>query len=615
MEGSIITTDMLIVFFLLGLAVFLFVTDLLRVDLVGLLMMVLLPLTGVLSAEQAIAGLSSNAVVSIIAVMIIGAGLNKTGIMNEVAAQIIKVVGHSENRILAIISMTVAFISSFMQNIGAAALFMPATIRVSRQLNFSPSRILMPMGFCAIIGGCLTMVGSSPLIMLNDLMQGWWQNNQVAVHNQPFVPFKLFKVTPIGIALLSATMLYFIFLGKRLLPSASCDLETDGADKRLHEIYGEEVGQSYELTVPAYYPNHTLGELEIRPKYHVTVVGIAKDNGYQKEFAPTKDSLIEAGDVLWVISAEKNICRLSEEQGWIIKKEHEIFAGENYPDESGIIEGVVIPHSNLSQHTMEELQFRELFQVNPLAIVRGDAIIMEAINVTELQQGDTILMQGRWKQFKLLSSQMDIAFLRDIVGEDLKPERKRCAVFFLLMALTLALGFEVKLSIALLSGALGMVLTKIIPADRAYEAVDWRTVFLLSGLIPLGTAFEITGAAAFIAQKTLAFVGTPSPLLLLLVISLLTAFFSLVASNVGAVVLMVPLAMNMAASIGADPMLAALAVAVSASNTFILPTHQVNALIMRAGNYRTKDYIRTGFGMSVIYVGVLMLCMKFIFKV
>ncbi|TKB11873.1 SLC13 family permease [Desulforhopalus sp. IMCC35007] len=610
------TTDMIIVFCLLGLAIFLFVTDLLRVDLVGLLMMVLLPLTGVLTAEQAIAGLSSNAVVSIIAVMIIGAGLNKTGIMNAVASQIIKLVGRSENRIMSVISLTVAIISSFMQNIGAAALFMPATMRISRQLNFPASKILMPMGFCAIIGGCLTLVGSSPLIMLNDLMESWWQNNGASVNNQPFVAFKLFAVTPIGIALLTVAIIYFALLGKRLLPDSVCSLDDDSCmDKRLQDIYGEEVGQSYELAVPAFYPSHSLEELEIRPKYHVTVVGIAKKDGYQKEFAPTKDSIIEAGDAIWVISAEKNIQKLSADQGWVIKPEHEVFAEENYPDESGVVEGVVIPHSNLSQHTMEELQFRRLYQVNPLAIVRGDHIIMDKINVTELQQGDTILMQGRWKQFRLLTSQMDIALLDDIQGEELKPERTRCAVFFLLMALTLALVFEVKLSIALLSGALGMILTRIIPADRAYEAVDWRTVFLLSGLIPLGTAFEITGSASFIATKVLAAVGNPSPLLLMLVISVLTAFFSLVASNVGAVVMMVPLAMNMAADIGTDPMVAALVVAVSASNTFILPTHQVNALIMRPGGYRTKDYMRAGLGMSVLYTGVLMLCISFLFTI
>ncbi|MCP4341545.1 MAG: SLC13 family permease, partial [Desulfobulbaceae bacterium] len=242
METTLITNDMMVVFGLLGLAIFLFVSDLLRVDLVGLLMMVLLPLTGVLSAEQAIAGLSSNAVVSIIAVMIIGAGLNKTGVMNAVAGQIIKIVGRSENRIMAVISLTVAVISSFMQNIGAAALFMPATMRISRQLNFSVSRILMPMGFCAIIGGCLTLIGSSPLIMLNDLMEGWWQNNPDIVTNQPFTPFGLLTVTPIGIALLITAIVYFALFGKKILPADVCNLDEDCMDKRLQEIYGDEVG-------------------------------------------------------------------------------------------------------------------------------------------------------------------------------------------------------------------------------------------------------------------------------------------------------------------------------------------------------------------------------------
>jgi len=613
MEHSVVTVDMIIVFALLSLAIFLFVTELLRVDLVGLLMMALLPLTGVVTPDEAIAGLSSNAVVSIIAVMIIGAGLNKTGVMNVVAAQIIKLVGKSENRIMAVISLTVAIISSFMQNIGAAALFMPATMRISRKLHFSASKILMPMGFCAIIGGCLSLVGSSPLIMLNDLMEGWWKNSPEVTQGKPFEPFNLLTVTPVGVALLVGAILYFMLLGKRLLPNDACELNDDCMDKRLQEIYGHEVGHTFEMEVPNFYPIHSLGELEIRPKYHVTLIGVAKREGFQKDLSPTAESIIEAGCSLWVMGAEKNINRLAVEQGWIIKEEHEIFAEDNYPDEMGVIEGVVVPHSNLSQHTMEELKFRQLFQVNPLAIVRGDNIIMDRINITKLQQGDTILMQGRWKQFKLLASQMDIALLNDVQGEDLKPERTRCAVFFTIMALTLALGFEVRLSIALLCGALGMILTRIIPADRAYEAVDWRTVFLLSGLIPLGTAFESTGSAAYIALKTLDLIGSPSPMMLMFVISILTAFFSLVASNVGATVLMIPLAMNMAADLGTDPMIAALVVAVSASNTFILPTHQVNALIMRPGGYRTKDYMRAGLGMSVLYVVILMACLRLFF--
>lgn len=613
MEAMVLTRDMIIVFAVLGLAIILFVFDLLRVDLVGMLMMVLLPLTGVISAQEAVAGLSSNAVVSIIAVMILGAGLNKTGVMNVVAAKIIKVAGSSESRIMTVVSLTVAIISSFMQNIGAAALFLPATMRICRQLNISASRILMPMGFCAITGGCLTLVGSSPLIMLNDLMASWWEFNGEAIEGKAFEPLDLLSVTPIGIALIIGIIVYFLVVGKKLLPADLCLIDEDSMDKRLQEIYGTEVGRGYELDVPPHFPPHTLEELQFRGKYHATVVGVAKDNGRKKQLSPTKDTYIEPGDTLWIICSESNIERVSADQGWILKDEYDVFAELNYPEVSGVVEGVVIPHSNLSGHTMEELQFRELYHVNPLAIVRGDEIVMENINVTTLHHGDTILMQGRWEQFQLLSKKMDIAFIEDIKGENLKPERIRCALFFLIMSLVMALSFKVKLSIALLSGALGMVVTNVIRADRAYEAVDWRTVFLLSGLIPLGTAFEKTGAASYFANHVLMAVGTPSPLILLLVVSLLSSFFSLVVSNVGAAVLMVPLAMNMAASIGANPVIAAMVVAISASNTFILPTHQVNALIMRPGGYRTRDYMRAGIGATVVYLVILIAILAFFY--
>jgi di/tricarboxylate transporter len=615
MEAAVLTPDMIIVFVLLGFAITLFVFDLLRVDLVGLLMMVLLPLSGVISAEEAIAGLSSNAVVSIIAVMILGAGLNKTGVMNVVASYIIKVAGRSETRIMVIVSSTVAVISSFMQNIGAAALFLPATMRISRQLNIPASRILMPMGFCAITGGCLTLVGSSPLIMLNDLMESWWDNNQTTLNGEAFEPLGLLAVTPIGVVLLLGVLAYFALFARKLLPVDVCLIDEDCMDKRLMEIYGSEVGQGYELMIPGKFESQSLEQLEIRPKYHVTVVGIAKGGGHSKNMAPLKEALLEPGDVLWVIGSQQKVEAMSEDLGWLVKAEPDLFADESSIDECGIVEGVVIPHSNLAGHTMEDMQFRELYKVNPLAIVRGDEIIMDNINVTRLIQGDTLLLYGRWQQYRLIAEKMDIAFLEEIRGEELKPERTKCALFFLFMSLALALGLQVKLSIALLTGALGMIVTKIISADRAYEAVDWRTVFLLAGLIPLGTAFENTGAAAYIAQKVLGSFGTLSPLLLLLLVSVLTAFFSLVASNVGAVVLMVPLGMNMAVEVGVDPVLTALVVAVSASNTFILPTHQVNALIMRPGGYRPSDYMKAGFGVSILYTIILLAALRLFYPV
>lgn len=217
-----------------------------------------------------------------------------------------------------------------------------------------------------------------------------------------------------------------------------------------------------------------------------------------------------------------------------------------------------------------------------------------------------MLLQGPWEKFHYLKERTDLAFTEEVQGEILRTDKVKYAVGSLILALVMTIGFHVQLSIALLTGAIAMVLTKVLSIDEAYDSVDWMTVFLLGGLIPLGIAFEKTGAAKLIAETIMGMMGDVSPLILLTVIGILTSFFTLVASNVGATVLMVPLAMNMAGSAGADPRVAALVVAIACSNTFILPTHQVNALIMRPGGYKTKDYFKAGAGMTILYLIVMM---------
>ena len=612
MSNPVLTTEIIIVFSLLGLAVLLFVFDLLRVDLVGILMMVALPLTGVLTGEEAIMGLSSNAVVSIIAVMIIGAGLNRTGIMNILAKKIITIAGKGETRIMVVISSTVSFISSFMQNIGAAALFLPATVRISQQLRIPVSRILMPMGFCAIIGGCLTLIGSSPLIMLNDLMESWWEYNTGGLDGRPFEPFGLFAVTPVGIALLAGGLIYFALLGRFLLPKAGSGGEDDVASAAIRETYKDKIDKGFELEVPQNFPVMTLEQLQIRPKYLSTVVGIMKADGGSKNLAPAKDSEIGPGDIIALVSKKDNAERLAMDLGWSISEGLNVFTEDISPANYAVLEGIIPPRSDLSGHTMAELDFRELYQVNALAIYRENEVLLEGIGNIKLQVGDALLLAGPWEKFHLLKKNSNLIFAEELKGEQTIPEKAGTALFFLALALVLALGFKVKLSIALLTGAFGMILSKVIHIDDAYRSVDWMTIFLLAGLIPLGTAFEKTGAANYIALNLLAGLGDLTPLVLMVIIAVLTSIFSLVASNVGATVLMVPLAMNMALQIGADPKMMALTVAVAASNTFILPTHQVNALIMRPGGYKTKDYMKAGFGMSFLYLIIQVCILSFL---
>ncbi len=614
------TTDMMIVFGFLIFVTLLFIFEVVRVDMVGLLMMVLLPLSGVIEPTLAISGLSSNAVVSIIAVIIIGEGLDKTGVMNLFSRHIIKVAGKSEVQIMTLVSGTVAFISSFMQNIGAAALFLPATNRICHQLNIPVSRILIPMGYSAVIGGCITLVGSSPLILLNDLMASWWENNQAVMEGANFEAFGLFSVTPIGIALVVTALVYFILFRKFVLPDVEIE-EGDYCllDKELECTYGKEIHNAYELNVPKSFATKRLDELEIRPKFHSTVICICKKgtgDSRRKVNVPSRADIIEPGDIVGIISNREHIHNLALEMNWDLCDELNHMSEVLSPDIAVATEAIVTPRSEMVGKTLHEIYFRKRYQVNPVALYRRNSVILEDISETKIQPGDAFLLFGELDKFHILQQKKDLAFTEHLQGEIMHPEKAGFAIASLVLALTLALGFDIQLSISLLTGAVSMILTRVLTLDEAYRGVDWMTVFLLAGLIPLGLAFEKTGAALYLSSSLAGFMqGFLSPLVLFLLVGLLTSFFTLVTSNVGATVLMIPLAMNMAVQCQADPRIAALLVAIAASNTFILPTHQVNALIMRPGGYKVMDYVRAGTGMTFLFMGVVMVMLYFFYGI
>ncbi len=602
------TPEMLMTMVVLVFVIVLFVFEWVRVDVVGIMMMVLLPLIGLVSPQEAFVGLSSNAVCSIIAVIIIGAGLDKTGVMNQVAGPIIKLAGKSEKRVTTLIAGTVGLISSMMQNIGAAALFLPAAQRIAKRMEIPVSRILMPMGFCAIIGGTLSLVGASPTILLNDLM---------VLGGEELEPFGLFTQTPIGVCLLASAILYFILFGRFILPAG--EGETDkGVTASLMEEY-RALGTVFELHVPDDFKGmRTLKDLGVRQRFLVTVVGISRATRKEKNFVPRSTDQILAGDDLAVVGRERNVQKLAKEFGWQVKEGLEVFVENLSRTNAGMAETIVSPRSELIGKTMSEVNFKELYGVNPVALFKGNKIFYSGLTHIRLRMGDALLLQGPWERFHILRNRPQpraLSFATPLEGEIMRPKKAKLAVLWLAVALAQIIFFKIQLSVALMSGALGMIITGVLSVDEAYRAVDWMTVFLLAGLIPLGIAFEKTGTAAFIANKVLAVIGQPSPIVLLAVVGLMTSFFTLVVSNVGATVLLVPLCMNMAVMAGGDPRMAALVVGLSASNTFVLPTHQVNALIMRPGGYRTIDYAKAGAVMTAIFLAVELAIIYFFYGI
>ncbi len=607
------TFQMGIVMAVLALAILMFIFEWVRVDVVGWIMMVILPILGVVTPKEAISGLSSNAVVSIIAVIIIGAGLDKTGCMNVLARNILKIAGKSETRIMTLISATVAFISSFMQNIGAAALFMPAAIRIGKQTGIPVSRILMPMGFCAIIGGTITLVGASPTILLNDLID---QSNSLGLLGVQVEPLGLFTQTPIGIALVTAAIIYFIIVGRFILPKGGgSEDDSKLLPSTLADTY-QEIAGVYEFELPEDFGSYLLSELHIRDNYHVTVAGVYLPESNYKNFSPTHDEHIQSGETIVVVGNKAHVQRLADELDCTLKDDLEVFAENFSPNNAGIMEGIITPRSELVGKTLADVHFRKTNHVVPVVLSRDGACQFRDITRETLKTGDALLMFGRWEAFHALKKREAFTFTTEVKGEIMREDKARTAVIWLGIAIALVMGFEpissllghpmkLSLSVCLLTGALGMILTKVLSIDEAYQSVDWMTVFLLGGLIPLGLAFQKTGAAAWIATTIMNAIGTVPNIVFLLVVGLLTSFFTLVVSNVGATVLLVPLCMSMAVQAGSDPRITAMVVALAASNTFVLPTHQVNALIMRPGGYKTTDYAKAGFGMTLLFLAVL----------
>ncbi len=463
------------------------------------------------------------------------------------------------------------------------------------------------MGFCAIVGGTLTLVGASPTILLNDLM---------VLEGEKLKPFGLFSQTPIGVCLLLSVIIYFLVLGKFILPAS--EGETDRGGAALLSDYPDLI-HLFELHVTQDFEGpKTLEELAIRKDFLVTVIAIGNAAKGKKRFVPRKANRIAPGDDLVIIGKEANVRALAKHKGWQLKDGLDFFAEEFARTNAGLVEVVVSPRSELVNKTLGAVRFQKYYRVNPIAIHAGDRFYLAGINHVRLKMGDAILLQGPWDRFHRIRRQplpRPFTFTTPLEGEILRPTKAKLAVLWLVVALSQIIFFNMQLSVALMSGALGMVITGVLSVDEAYHSVDWMTVFLLAGLIPLGVTFEQTGTASYIAGMVLEAIGKVPPIALLAVFGIMTSFFTLVISNVGATVLLVPLCMNMAVMAGGDPRMAALVVGLSASNTFILPTHQVNALIMRPGGYRTADYTKAGAVMTAIFLAVMLTVIYFFYGV
>lgn len=601
--------------------IYLFAFEVVGVDVAATTVMILLGITtlaapimgldkGLVDPNHLFDGFSSNAVISIIAVMIIGAGLDKTGIMSQVASFILKVGGVSEARIIPIISSTVGVISSFMQNVGAAALFLPVVSRISARSGLPMSRLLMPMGFCAILGGTLTMVGSSPLILLNDLIL---TSNQALPADQQMHTWSLFSVTPIGLALVSTGIIYFVLAGKYVLPSHTNTADGSSAANTMsyfQQVYSLNY-ELYEVVVPENSPiiGSQLDDIEHSNRIRVIAEHTGSNDLRIGPGSLARDLGIQAGTILGILAAPKNLIAFVEKFGLELRKDIETFTDALASTKAGIGEIVIPPRSSLIGKSARDLWMRKVYGIAVVALHRNGETLREGDGIRDLpfQAGDTLIVHTSWDALARLETDRNfVVMTTEYPHEELRPHKIGYALFFFGVALSLILMTDLRLSIALFVGAIGMILSGVLSIEEAYDAVSWKTVFLLASLIPLGLAVETSGTAKWIAEQVLLVVGHMPIWVIQTAVAILATFFTLVMSNVGATVLLVPLAVNIAIGAGASPAVFALTVAIATSNSFLIPTHQVNALIMGPAGYRVIDFMRAGGIMTVMFLIVAM---------
>ena len=612
---------------LLLFTIYLFIFEIVKVDEAAITIMVLLGVSsllapwmgleaGLVDTHHLFDGFASNAVMSIIAVMIIGAGLDKTGLMSKVAAYILKVGGTSEGRIIPIVSGTVGIISSFMQNVGAAALFLPVVSRISARSGLPMSRLLMPMGFTAILGGTVTMVGSSPLILLNDLIL---TSNRALPIYQQMKTYDLFAVTPIGLALVATGVIYFVVAGRFVLPAASSESSTApaGSSKYLEEVYGVDY-MLFEVNVPADSPliGQTLHDIESVNKIRVIAIKAAGAGMRASRGDLSRDLDIGPDASLGILCSPEHLRDFVDKYGLTIQKGLRVFSEALSSAQAGIAEIVIPPGSALIGKSALDVWMRKTYGLAMVALHRDGETMVEGEHIREipLEAGDTILAHTTWRALAHLERDRNFVIVTsEYPREETRPNKVGWASFFFSVALFMVLFTDLRLSVALMTGAVGMVISGVLKIEEAYESVSWSTVFLLASLIPLGLAVETSGTAKWIAEQTLLVVGDMPIWVIQSAVALLGTFFTLVMSNVGATVLLVPLAVNIAIGAGASPALFALTVALATSNSFLIPTHQVNALIQGPGGYRVPDFMKAGGIMSVLFIVVMLVMLNIVF--
>ena len=603
-----------IVLSLLVLAVVLFATRALPVDLVTIFLLLALVLAGILDTAQAFAGFSSQIIIILGSIFVINGALLEGRVLDVVSTWLLRVAGGSTNKLLLTTMSVVSGLSGFMNNTAVTSLFIGPTMSVARKLKTSPSKLLMPVCFASILGGTCTLIGTSTNVAVSGEIQRQHEaglvewiaqggndlNNDGELDSLDYLmhaevnkikiykPLGLFEITPLGLLIMGVGIVYLMVIGRKLLP--------DYPDESLAEDFNI---REYVSEIVVMSGSKLVGELVFKSSLAQMDFQIIKILRKKKSFVPNARSKFEENDVLLISGRIDDLMAVKDASGIEIKAEVKLEDDSLQTEETKIAELLITPKSTLIRHSLKEANFRQRFGLAVLAIYRHGQVLGRKLGVIKLRAGDLLLVQGSKERLQALEDDTNLVRLE--VNEAPSADRRRKG----LMALTffgfavLAGGFNLApLPVCFLSAAAMTVATGCITMQKAYEVIDWRVLIVIGGMTAFGAAMRESGTANWLAGGIQSFFE--SPRMILAGFILLTMFLTQTMSNAAAALVVLPVAMQTAQTLDVSGQTYAIAVMLAASSSFVAPFEPACILVSGPGKYRFTDYVKAGLGLTLI---------------
>lgn len=572
---------------LIALALIFFSFEWVSSDVVGLGLLLTLIITGLIPAQEAFAGFGSDTVLMILGLLIMTTALVRTGVVDLVGRGILRHAGSSMNPLLLVIMVSVATLSAFISNTAAAAFFLPVVLGVAAKSKVSPSALLMPVAFASILSSSVTLISTSTNVVISGLMT-----------DAGLQPMGMFELSPVGLPIAVAGLIYMFFIGRRLIPKRA-------VPAGLLEQFGVRSYVSEVLVLPdSPLVGKTLAEANLGRDLDLSVIRVLRDpQGY---LLPRRELTLKSGDVLLVEGAREDVLKVKDTAGIEIRPDVALSDPDLDTEEATLVEALVVPGSRLIGRSLRGVGFRERYGLQVLGLNRHGRNMLEKLSRTLLRIGDVLLVQGRAASIGTLAEEGLVSVLHSVEEKRVNRPRAWRALAIFVAALTVAALSLVSLPVAVLSGAFLMFVTRCISSVDAYRDVEWRVIILIACMLALGQAMAHTGTANYLAGHLAELTSDLSPRWLLAGFFVLTVVLTQPMSNQAAAAVIIPIAIQTAVQLGLNPRAFVMSVAVAASCSYLTPLEPACLMVYGPGRYRFFDFVRVGAPLSLIIFAIAM---------